>query len=240
MRTLSRGSARWELSEDRLILQGVQGMVAFTAARPLGQAAQETDLYRVRDLMEGYNLAPSSVVGMEQVHGAAVALAREAGDRVLPGCDGVVTAVANVALTLRSADCLPIVAWDPGRKLLGLAHVGWRGARGRLPVFLLKRLRSLGADPASVCVAIGPGIGPCCYAVGEEFQGWCGSHLKERDGKLFLHLEEAVISQLKEVGVSADQILRSPACTCCRGDLFFSYRREGESAGRMVTCALLL
>ena len=183
---------------------------------------------------------------MEQIHGGTIKTAKEVKDQLLLGCDGVVTKKLDVALIVRTADCLPVVVYAPSHEALGVAHAGWRGLREELPVRLIKRLFSLsGATPLTrevvgqVEVSVGPGIGPCCYAVGPEFEAWFPGYLEERKGKRFLDLQQVAIDQLVGAGIPKDRIVAAPWCTACSPDLFFSYRREGKSAGRMLTCAML-
>jgi hypothetical protein len=97
-----------------------------------------------------------------------------------------------------------------------------------------------GSRPADLVAAIGPGIGPCCYEVGEELRDIFG-----RDGEAFfrpgprgrLHLDvrAANARQLRDAGLAADRIHHVDECTSCRPDLYYSYRRDGKDTGRMIS-----
>jgi hypothetical protein len=95
-----------------------------------------------------------------------------------------------------------------------------------------------GTLPADLHAAIGPAIGFCCYEVGEEVAGQFRSVFPERDdlnGPARLDLPEANRRQLVELGVPAEKIFQAGLCTRCNADEFFSYRREGGGAGRMLS-----
>jgi len=103
-----------------------------------------------------------------QVHGADVARATGgfAGD-----VDVLATAERGVPLAIFTADCLAITAWDAEAGALSVAHVGWRGTVKAAQQAGVTALRSLGAEPARLRVAIAPAIGPCCYEVDEPVIG---------------------------------------------------------------------
>jgi len=87
-----------------------------------------------------------------------------------------------------------------------------------------------GSKPEDIIAAIGPGIGPCCYEVGDEVARQFGE-----SGSRHLNLAEHNRRQLEKVGVSPVNIDVISTCTFCNVDEFFSYRREGERAGRMIS-----
>lgn len=231
----------WTLvADDQYRLEGWAGATVFTATRQLKVAAGPADVTALRAVVERCGAEPSVLLGMEQVHGGHVVVADDARDTVLPACDGLVTARPNVALAMRSADCLPIIAYDPTRRVIGLAHAGWRGVKAQLPVQMVTVLtRRFGSRPADLRLAIGPGIGPCCYAVGPEFDPWFPRALQVRAGQRFLDLAAAVRAQLAPLGIPAEAIDVAPWCTACTPLHCESYRRDGAAAGRLVTAALL-
>jgi copper oxidase (laccase) domain-containing protein len=95
-----------------------------------------------------------------------------------------------------------------------------------------------GSRPEDLEIAIGPGIGPCCFEVGPEVAGQFRAFFPERndlDGRAKLDLVETVCRQLRRNGVAMSKISASGLCSCCRPELFESYRRDRDSAGRMVS-----
>jgi polyphenol oxidase len=171
-----------------------------------------------------------------QVHGARVARADRRGvttpGALFESCDGLWTDEPGEAVMLIAADCLPIaLCRTNGSPALAVLHVGWKG--------LLDGIAAAGADAlgnGSLAAAIGPGIGPCCYEVGDEV----AEPYRRRFGADVLHggnldLPEAAERALREAGV--DSVERSDLCTSCRPDLFFSHRRDGGVTGRQGVIA---
>jgi len=86
------------------------------------------------------------------------------GDALMTGCTGVL-------LTIQTADCIPVLLFDPVRRVIAAFHAGWRGTLARIVERGVGSMRLLyGSDPADILAAIGPGIGPESYAVGEEIR----------------------------------------------------------------------
>ncbi len=182
---------------------------------------------------------------LRQVHGPAVIEVDRGG---LAGqADALVTSRPGLPLCISTADCLPVVVFDPRRRRLAAAHAGWRGTVQAVGPAAVASLTRAGSAPEDLVVAIGPSIGPCCYEVDapviERFQaafptGWPGWFTPKGPGKWMLDLWRANVDQLRAVGVPAERIEVLGLCTGCRPDLLFSYRRE-RGGGRLVTIAAL-
>ncbi len=154
--------------------------------------------------------------------------------------DAAVTALQGIALGIQTADCLPILIADNRARAVAAIHAGWRGTAVRIAQNAITRLReNFGIDPKDLTAAIGPHIGVCCYEVGPDvLESFTDSSVfEQRAGwaKAHLNLAEANRRQLMESGVPEEQIEISSLCTKCRGDLFYSYRRDGTKAGRMLS-----
>ncbi len=230
----------WVLADTHCRLEGWAGATVFTTTRRLKVSAAPADVAVLRAVTERCGEQPSIVLGMEQVHGGHVIVATDTRDAIIPACDGLVTDRTGVALVMRSADCLPIIAYDPTRRLIGLAHAGWRGVKARLPAQLVMVLtRRCGSRPTDLRLAIGLGIGPCCYAVGPEFDPWFPGALQVRAGQRFLDLAAAVRAQVAPFGIPVQAIEVAPWCTACTPAHCESYRRDGAGAGRLLTTVLL-
>jgi purine-nucleoside/S-methyl-5'-thioadenosine phosphorylase / adenosine deaminase len=159
----------------------------------------------------------------KQVHGALV---RRAGKPGEPG-DGLWSDSPGEPLLVFTADCLPValVRANGDRPGTAALHVGWRG--------LLAGIVESGANAlgGALAAAIGPGIGPCCYEVGEEvaapFRERFGDDVV-RDSRL--DLWTAAERALHAAGV--EDVHRTDLCTCCNPELFFSHRRDDGRTGR--------
>jgi len=178
-----------------------------------------------------------------QVHGADVLVAERAG--LLGEADVLVTEQPGLPLAIFTADCLPVVVYDPAGRRLAMAHAGWRGTVAAAARVAVSALAARGGDPAAFVGAIGPSIGPCCYEVDEPVilplsaahpEAWARWTRPGAPGKWMLDLWTANEEQLGAAGLAAERIDNPRLCTSCRGDLFYSYRR-GRGEGRLVAVA---
>jgi YfiH family protein len=166
-----------------------------------------------------------------QQHGARVVEAEPTGivsaGAVFEQCDGLWSDKPGQAMALVTADCLPLalVRLD-GPSALCLLHVGWRGL---LAGIVEKGVRALGDGP--LAAVVGPGIGPCCYEVGEEVvRPYAAVFGEEIVGDGRLDLWTAAERALYEAG--CDTVDRTDLCTACDPELFFSHRRDKGRTGR--------
>lgn len=158
-----------------------------------------------------------------QVHGAALST----DDAPLAEADGQVTARAGVGAAVLVADCLPVAVAGP--RGVAMLHAGWRGLAAGV---LAHGVRALGTGP--LAAAIGPGIGVCCFEVGDEVREALAGHEGARRGRN-LDLKRIARRQLREAGV--EEVADCDLCTCCEPGLFFSHRRDGERTGRQAGVA---
>jgi YfiH family protein len=192
---------------------------------------------RNRDLLAGEIGLDAERVAMGwQVHGADIrewAAAPDGGGYASPGAelekvDGHVTGLRRLGLLVLVADCLPVALMAPGRA--AMVHCGWRPLAAGI---VEKALASFDEPPAA---AIGPGIGSCCYEVGEEVLAEFADLDGVADGRM-LDLRMVVRRKLEAAGV--EQIEDVDLCTSCRADLFFSHRRDDGVTGRQGGIAWL-
>jgi len=123
----------------------------------------------------------SSLVLARQIHSAKVryVTADERG-RMLDGCDGFVTDVEGVALGIKTADCLPVLLADESAHVIGALHAGWRGSASGIAAEGVRMMIKRGARPERIKAAIGAGIRPCCYEVGDDFKEQIAEQAGER------------------------------------------------------------
>jgi YfiH family protein len=171
-----------------------------------------------RRLYDAAGADPERVSWPRQVHGAAVVRANGRGEPA----DAIWTDDPGRALVVVTADCLPVaLARLDGPPALALVHVGWRGlVAGVVPA----AVAALGGRAAA---AIGPGIGPCCYEVGEDVSAQFDPRLA-RHGRL--DLPGAVETALRAAGVEYADTLHE--CTACHPERYFSHRRDSGVTGR--------
>lgn len=191
------------------------------------------------------------LVTLRQIHSdRIIVLTNNKPFATTPEGDAMITDQAGMLLAIQTADCLPVLMIDPSRKVIAAIHAGWRGLLKRI---LMKTIEKMQKDYSTIpgdCLAvIGPGIGPCCYKVGEEMvheftKAFVGGNfffrdLTQKDSNSpktrSLDLIAAAKCQLLESGVLPRSIFGYEDCTGCRTDLFFSHRAEGERTGRMMS-----
>jgi YfiH family protein len=175
----------------------------------------------------------TSAVGLErivwgrQVHGTDIHVwDGEQSER--PDADGHVTTVPGLGLLVIVADCLPIALVAPGRA--AMLHCGWRGLADGI---VERALQAFDEPPAA---AIGPGIGQCCYEVGDEVLDAFADLDGVAEGRM-LDLRAVARRKLDAAGVT--RIEDVDLCTSCRADLFFSHRRDNGVTGRQGGIAWL-
>jgi polyphenol oxidase len=191
-----------------------------------------------------------AVVTMKQVHGTDVLVIPEdmnstdiedatAGQ----GYDALVTRRPQTLLTVRTADCVPILLLDPVNRVVAAVHAGWRGTVARIAAKVVGVMQSLGVNASSLHAVIGPSIGRCCYEVDEpvltplkhNFAYWSDITVPSKDGRAYLDLRSLNQRQLEEAGLTPSHIGVVDLCTACRPQLFHSYRRDGPGTRHMTS-----
>jgi polyphenol oxidase len=172
---------------------------------------------------------------VRQVHGRAVVrMDALPVDRALAEADGVVTRRSDAAAAVLVADCLPVVV--AGDKAVAALHAGWRGLAQGVLEEGVRVLREYGEEGA-LAAAIGPGIGACCYEVGDEVRRAFDSYGTDVWRGRNLDLAAVARRQLERAGVW--EVHSLGLCTACHPDLFFSHRRDRGVTGRQAGVAWL-
>lgn len=196
-------------------------------------------------------IAGDSVFGVHQVHGDRVHVVSRPSFS-LPGkgpvqADAIVTHLADFPIAVLTADCIPVVLYDPHRHVTGVVHAGRLGTALHIVSRAVAALKeNYGSRPEDLIAGLGPGICGACYEVDEVsidpfrhgFSGWENWTVPQADGKFLLDLLAANREDLTGAGVPLAQIHQTSFCTSCNNDGFFSYRKEG-ARGRMMTLAML-
>jgi YfiH family protein len=154
--------------------------------------------------------------------------------------DGAITALGGAALGIQTADCVPILIADREARVVAAIHAGWRGTASRIAEKAIRQIgQAYGVAPEDLTAVIGPHNAVCCYEVGDEVVAAVNDPeaILRKPEWLKAHLNQALANkrQLMEAGIPETQILVSNLCTQCRADLFYSYRRDGERTGRMLS-----
>jgi YfiH family protein len=181
-----------------------------------------------------------SLASVWQVHSdRVIVIDAPSNGRESEKADGMVTDRPGVTLMMRFADCVPILAFDPARRVLGMAHAGWKGTLARIASRLVETLhQAYGTQGQNLLVGIGPSIAAHHYPVGPEvvqqvvdtFGQRGEAFLEARDGEVRFDLWAANRWLLEVAGVT--QIEISGICTACHTEDWYSHRGEAGRTGR--------
>ena len=189
-----------------------------------------------------------------QVHLTKVAMIDEAflrktaeeRQQALEGVDALMTDVKGVCIGVSTADCIPVLLYDPEHRAVCAIHAGWRGTVKRIVAHAVEEMTAVyGTRPANIIAQIGPGISLDSFEVGNEVyeafqqEGFPMDLISTRYEKWHINLPECNKLQLMAAGVPAVQIAVSPVCTVKQSDSYFSARRLGVNSGRIFSALLL-
>ena len=206
------------------------GVVAGFTTRAFSPAGEPLDAARAR-LAEQTGLAVASV---GQVHGADVAVVREAGH--VAGHDGLVTDQADLLLTVIAADCALVLLADPEADVVGACHSGWRGTVAGVLARTVEAMGGVGAEPERLLAYVAPCISVEAFEVGEEVAAQFDESVVVRRPEWprpHIDLRAELERQLDALGVRPTRRRVEGGCTVADGR-FYSYRAEGGTAGRML------
>lgn len=234
------------------VSQGIYAAMNLRGSQPLEEVAAdapENVRENYRRLCAALGADSDRLVLSKQVHQDTVrqVTAADAGKGLLRPADytadALVTNVPGMSLMVFSADCIILLLHDPVTGSIGAVHAGWRGTALDLPAKAVAEMgRLYGARPRDIHVAIGPGIGACCFEthddVPDALRAAFGPGLNfsmfpqpDRPGKWAVDLKAVNAWRLTEAGVPREQIDLCPICTACNTDLFWSHRRTGDRRG---------
>ena len=185
-------------------------------------------------LYKAFDIDPEWVAIANQVHSSRVRFVTSGG--TYEGTDGLVTTVPGLTLGIQVADCAAVLLADPKRRVIAAVHAGWRGAVADIIPETLKIMKARGAEPLEVSAFISPCITQTHFEVGEEVADLFPDSYVDRTSytKPHVDLKGFVMHQLKAEGVASEHIECDEGCTYGDAERHYSYRREGDQAGRMV------
>lgn len=165
---------------------------------------------------------------------------------ILEGVDSLITDVKDACIGVSTADCIPIILYDPEHRAVAAVHAGWRGTVGRIVQKTVAVMRpTFGTRPEKLSAVIGPGISEDAFEVGDEvYQAFAEAafnmeSISRRTDKWHIDLPECNRQQLLETGISPDNIASAGICTYNNSERFFSARKLGTASGRIFTGVVL-
>ena len=169
---------------------------------------------------------------------------------VNPKTDAMITSLTGICLMVMVADCVPVLVFDPVKRVSAVIHAEWRGTMQHITTNTIRGMvEHFGCKPADLIAGIGPSIGPCCYEVGEEVEKLVMLNFGTSEGYLIKQQQSvkpnfdlwyANRKQLMDAGVKPVNIETSELCTKCNSELFFSYRASGSLTGRFAAGICIL
>jgi YfiH family protein len=222
-----------------------EGLLAFTSDASVDFTSVDFDspLSQVQRayLQKASGIDIPQVYWRKQIHGDDIIVAH-GGVRASKGCpdaDAFITDEKNLPIAIRTADCVPVFIFDPSHHAIGLAHAGWKGTYKAIAAKTVEKMqKKYDSHAVDLKVVLGPSIRDCCYQVGEEFCEYFPPYVRRRGSGLYLDVISTNRDQLLQTGVRLENILDSETCTCCHKD-YFSFRRDGAKAGRMISLMML-
>lgn len=209
-------------------------------------------MINIIDFFRKNKIDHEKIIILEQIHSVNIYFFKNNDKReiiIVNDTDGIITRRNRMVITVRTADCLPIVFADKKEKIIGISHQGWRGSLKRMVTKMVDEMINNGADKKNIVVAIGPGINQCCYNVDldryyqflETFDGYSKKVFVDKKGEKYLNLLLLNYLMLIDYGIKKENIDFFPFCTACDRKRFFSFRRDRKMglAGEMFSFILL-
>ncbi len=184
----------------------------------------------------------NALVMAKQVHGNDVYVAegKDVGNRI-DSVDALVTNDPSVAICTFHADCTPLFFLDTRKKVIGLAHSGWRSTEKNIAAKTIEKMQSaFCCNPLDIVSAVGPSIGPCHMEVGQEVAEVFDEKYITYADKPHINLWNICKDQIINAGVKEGNITVANICTCCNNDLFYSYRGDNKKTGSMTAIIQLI
>ncbi|MBR6537861.1 MAG: peptidoglycan editing factor PgeF [Lachnospiraceae bacterium] len=213
--------------------------------------ADENVLENYDRICSAMGFAKEQVVLSAQVHETVVRRATKADcgkginkPRDYTSVDAQITNEPGVALTVFTADCVPVFFYDPVAKAIGTAHAGWRGTIGRIAEKTVQAMnKEFGSKPSDMEAYIGASICGDCYTVGGEVaerfmkefpEATTQTDEQKAEGTCQLDLWQVNRMILEQAGVKPENIVIGGVCTKCHSDVLYSHRVQGNDRGSLV------
>ncbi len=203
-----------------------------------------------RRYTEIFGAALPCLLTAKQIHSPKIEYVTEKDAESYFECDGFVTDRSGTLLTVKTADCVPILLSDSKNRVVAAVHSGWRGTCAGAVIEAVNKMKELGAAAECITAAIGSCIHPCCYEVDMPFKN-AFEKSKYADALLqyikpipdsdrfTADLPKMNSELLRGVGISADRIFVSGLCTCCNKEFLFSHRGGRGKRGLMMAGIML-
>ena len=197
-----------------------------------------------KELAAVLDINMSQLVFPQQTHTNCVKEILDIPQSEIAETDALVSNQPEICLCIQTADCVPILLFDPIQKVISAVHAGWRGTVYKIvEVAVQKMISEYNSSPKDILVAIGPSISPEIYEVGDEVVDAAKRSIpnsekvlfENKSGKFHFNLWEANQQLLLQAGLQGNNIEILGECSYQNSDKYYSARREGIDTGRMVS-----
>jgi purine-nucleoside/S-methyl-5'-thioadenosine phosphorylase / adenosine deaminase len=201
----------------------------------------------LESLAKSLGFDKDKMVSPKQTHSRNIGIVNSAKD-IFPDTDALITNKPGICIFIRTADCVPILLYDPIQKAIAAIHSGWKSTIQKISKHTIELMQNkFGTKPENLIAGIGPSIGPEVYEIGievaEQFQEQFGvNHIVNpiaNSDKYLLNLWEVNKQILIESGILKEKIEIAEICTYTNSKLFYSARRDGVKTGRLATGIML-
>ena len=233
------------------VSEGIFGTMNLSYTRGDKKEAVDENFRRIAKVL---NCAVEDIVCSDQTHTTNIRKVTKADcgkgvifEKDYTDVDGLITDEAGIALATFYADCVPLYFVDPKKRVIGLAHSGWRGTVGRIGAKMIAMMtEECGCKKEDILAAVGPSICQNCYEVSEdvacEFRKEFGEEVLKagkEPGKYQLDLWKANELVFLQAGLLSGQITITDICTCCNSELLFSHRASKGQRGNLGAFLML-
>lgn len=239
------------------IFSGFENVVAFTTTKQTFESVKPRFTGDSPEIFENNRLLlagklmikPEQLVFPRQTHTNCVAEISDIPENEIKETDALITTKSGICLCVQTADCVPVLLFDPEVNVISAIHAGWKGTVKKIAgVAVQKMVQDYGSSPKNIIAAIGPSIGPEIYEVGNEVVEEVKKSIsnaeillhKNSSGKYHFNLWEANRQILLETGLKAKNIEILGECSFTQNHRYFSARKEGIETGRMVSGIMIL
>lgn len=196
----------------------------------------------------GLGIDYKNLICAKQVHGKRIEYVTQADlghgaldyESSVIDTDGFITDQPNVPIAILTADCLSVFIYDPKRPAVAILHAGWRSTEQNISQEGVRAMQNkFNSQPEDLLVGFGPSIRSCCFEVKKDFKSNFSFGLVNRKGRIFMDIALINQRQLAICGIKEENIFDPKVCTFSDNENYFSFRKEAQASGRLISVIML-
>jgi YfiH family protein len=231
---------------------GIDSVIAAFSKRQNGNMSlsygdTRDSLENRKKFLSGLGIDYRNLITAKQVHGKKIEYVTQANlgsgaldyDSSIMSTDGFITDQPGVPIAILTADCLSVFICDLKRPAIAILHAGWRSTEKNISQEAVSLMQNkFGSQAKDLFVGFGPSIRSCCFEVEDDFKSNFAFGLSKKDGRVFMDIALINQRQLVDCGVREGNIFDPALCTFSDDD-FFSFRKQAQAAGRLISVIML-